>query len=335
MIRLVRSARGKTQAELAIDAGISQAALSKAEAGAVDLDETRLADVAAALRVPVSRFTASALVDGFLSACAFHRKRSSLAVSDANRIRAMLNLTLLQAEDIFGGDAPAVEVPRVTVWANAFDSPVDIAGRVRAEMGLSDGPVSNLVAAIEQIGAVVEIRNLGADRIDAIGTWPPGHRPIFILNERAPADRRRFTLAHELGHAVMHDQPSDDQEREADRFASELLMPEKVIRAELTGVDIAKLARLKQRWGVSMAALLRRARDLAAISEADYKRLNIEMSKAGYRTSEPGFVAAERPHQVTDAVRSHLDRGESIAQISKRVHMLPEEFNDLYVRPAA
>jgi len=67
-------------------------------------------------------------------------------------------------------------------------------------------------------------------------------------DEQNPLGRRRFTAAHELGHAVLHrdrmgrfradaqilegsDEPTDVLEREANRFAVELLMPEEVIRA--------------------------------------------------------------------------------------------------------
>jgi hypothetical protein len=65
-----------------------------------------------------------------------------------------------------------------------------------------------------------------------------------------PLPRRRFTAAHELGHFVLHretmgrfradtdatlreaeDDVADRMEREANRFAAELLMPEEVCRA--------------------------------------------------------------------------------------------------------
>ena len=69
-----------------------------------------------------------------------------------------------------------------------------------------------------------------------------------------PLPRRRFTAAHELGHFVMHretmgrfradtdstlreadDDVTDRMEREANRFAAELLMPADVCQARASG----------------------------------------------------------------------------------------------------
>ena len=54
-----------------------------------------------------------------------------------------------------------------------------------------------------------------------------------MINSRVPTDRKRMTLAHELGHIVMHSEPihlSKQSEEEAMRFAAEFLMPAHLIR---------------------------------------------------------------------------------------------------------
>lgn len=331
MVQLVRVARGLTQTELARQAGISQALLSKAETGAVDLDAERLAAVAEKLEVPLARLTTSEPTGGVLSACAFHRKRNSLPVSDANRIRANLDLRRMQVEALVPMVEVGVTVERQAPSDDDWDSPETIALDVRDAMGLGEGPIEDLVEAVEATGAVVIVTDLGAARIDAIGSWPAGHRPVFMLNSSTPADRRRFTLAHEFGHAVMHELPTGDQEAEADRFASELLMPSNSIRAELDDLDLAKLVALKPRWRVSMAALIRKARDLNAISDHDYKQLNIALSTAGYRTNEPVPLHAELPRLVDQAVRRHLDAGEDIADLAAKALMTTDEFNRIYL----
>jgi transcriptional regulator with XRE-family HTH domain len=82
---LVRRARGLRQDAVARTAGIAQGTLSKFENGLVALDRTHLSALAVALDIPLSRLTDSAPTEAAVSACAFHRKRSTLPVSEANR----------------------------------------------------------------------------------------------------------------------------------------------------------------------------------------------------------------------------------------------------------
>lgn len=92
-----------------------------------------------------------------------------------------------------------------------------------------------------------------------------------------------------------------DVEREAFRFASEFMMPEAVLRAEIRRpVTLSSLAELKPRWGVSIAALVRRARQLQLIEDHQYKYLNIKIRDLGWKVQEPGSnrIAPERPRAL-------------------------------------
>jgi Zn-dependent peptidase ImmA (M78 family) len=132
----------------------------------------------------------------------------------------------------------------------------------------------------------------------------------------------------------MHTEPgsSSVQERQADEFASEFLMPASDIRAGLRGgVDLNKLLSLKQQWSVSMAALARRAQSLGVISDWQYRNLMIEMSALGYRTQEPGVIAPERPWRLRTLVtRLEHDLGYSPQQVAELVGLLPDELQSLY-----
>ena len=55
----------------------------------------------------------------------------------------------------------------------------------------------------------------------------PDLPPCVFLSRSAPADRLRASLAHEIGHAVMHRVPTDTMEDEAYTFGAELLLPER------------------------------------------------------------------------------------------------------------
>lgn len=322
MLATTRQARGLTQAELAGRAELSQALISKAESGIAEIAGERLEHVASVLGYPASLLALPAEEHALVSTCVFHRKRSSLPLSKARQVHAWLDLARVQAEELLR-DLPVLDVRllRVSPSEDADIGPRDIAEQIRGVLGLAPGPVQDLTAAIEDAGAVIVSWDLGNRKVDAVSQWLDGHRPIILSNSAAPGDRQRFSLAHELGHAVMHPGPVHQQEDQADRFASALLMPGNGIRAELANLDMPSLARLKSRWGVSMAALIRRARDLGTISEYRYKELNIELSKAGWRTREPVDVRPERPTLLADAITRLRDKGLDDSAIAARAHL--------------
>jgi len=101
----------------------------------------------------------------------------------------------------------------------------------------------------------------------------PNEWGIFY-NAKARPERQRFTLAHELGHFVLHrdshasfncDKESIYTgadtlklvEREADEFASNLLMPGDLLRQRITGkrIDFHLLSELAKEFGVSLEAM--------------------------------------------------------------------------------
>ena len=139
----------------------------------------------------------------------------------------------------------------------------------RARMGVPPGPAENLVDTIEACGGIVIDRDLEIDNLDALCRWVPGLPKLFFLNGARPGDRMRLTLAHELGHTVMHinrDVDTKLAEDQARRFAAAFLLPASEIRRDLgVRLDIPKLSALKRKWRVSMQALAYRAHQLGCI----------------------------------------------------------------------
>lgn len=115
-----------------------------------------------------------------------------------------------------------------------------------------------MVRLLERAGIIITIR-FGVPEVDAIAQVVPELPPMIFVNQDAPMDRLRFTLAHELGHLVMHAFPHPELEEEANRFAAEFLMPVANIRTQFAQVSLPVLAMLKKVWRVSMAALLQNA----------------------------------------------------------------------------
>jgi hypothetical protein len=87
-----------------------------------------------------------------------------------------------------------------------------------------------------------------------------GGKGCLLVNSRLPQSRLRFSIAHELGHFLLKHEPltqiggerSPAVEREADAFASELLLPEELLRADCARYTVPDIVR---RYKVSRQAL--------------------------------------------------------------------------------
>ena len=345
MLVLARESRGMTQADVArafserpaATEPASQGYVSKAEAGRIRVAGERLSAYAAALGYLPELLALDEPVLGAGVGLVHHRRRASLAAGDLHRTHAVLNLTRIQLQSLLhalGRDLPH-RFPEIKV--DDFDTPEDAAREVRESWGIGPGPVTCLIGAIETAGGLIVRRHLAGRELDAVSQRMACGNPLFLLNYQTPADRERYTLAHEVGHVVMHRMPSDEQERQADQFASEFLMPARDILSSLKGgFDLSRLIELKANWRVSMAAIARRAHTLGAISDWQYRQINVELSTLGYRTAEPNTIAPEQPAPVGQLVRElRSSQGLTITELASITGLLEHEFTDLYLSDRA
>ncbi len=330
MLTLARESRGMTQAELARSSGVSQANISKYEAKVFRVHEEHLENIANTLRYPVEFFFLAEQRFGFGSSCTYHRRRQTMPVRDLNTVLARTNILRMRIKILLRGAELECDNDFPRLDLNDYDGNVEqIAGILRSMWRIPSGPVTNLVAAIECAGGIVFRCPFGTRKVDAISQWIPGLPPIFFVNSEIPGDRLRFTLAHELGHIIMHRIDSENSEVEADRFASEFLMPAKDIGPDLSSVNLPKLTRLKPYWKASIAALIRRAHDLGKITDRQYRSLNEMMSRSGYRMSEPAPIAVEEPTLLREIIRVHRqDHGYSVEELGRLLLMGEDEMRE-------
>lgn len=147
------------------------------------------------------------------------------------------------------------------------------------------GPIKNLTASAERAGVCL-VPIVGLDGIDGISSWVDS-QPVLGLSVTVPGDRFRFSLAHEIGHLVMHHRKGDETERQANRFASSLLVPKDDFLSALPKNPMLRdFVNLKSVWGMSVAALVYKAHELEIIDDNRFRALQIQMSK--WRRTEPG-----------------------------------------------
>lgn len=296
LVNLRRRMLGLSQAELAAASGISQPVLSKIEDGLKTATESQQAALATALRCPVAFFFQKEREYGApISAHPMFRKRAAVGVKVLNRFIAELNVRIAHLRAFVNAVDIEPELPMPQYDIDDFEGGAEeVAEHVRRAWYMPRGPVKSLMEYVERAGCLVVPLDMVEAQIDGVSYRIPGLPPIIFLNSRAPADRQRFSLAHELGHIVMHAIPHPDMEDQANQFASGLLMPKDDVMPHLRDISLERAAQLKKVWRVSMAALLVRAKTLGAVDHYKSDYLWRQMSAMGYRTQEPAELAFDR-----------------------------------------
>lgn len=171
------------------------------------------------------------------------------------------------------------------------------AAQAREALGVAaDQPISYLTHELERAGIVVVVR---ADRAPAGRQWPEDRaetlpdrhlgyscwtgafsdRPLIVLRKLDSWERVRWTLAHELGHLLLHGGGvTEGMEDEANRFASEFLAPHEVIAASLPAhLTLHTLLHIKLRWGISIGALVMHLHSSGLIGEDRFQMLRRQL----------------------------------------------------------
>lgn len=336
-LRVARQLRKLTRADLARSVGVSAAAVGQWEAAESRPRAQTLLDVSDELDFPIQYFaTSGRTIPNLDSDCTFFRslRKSSQLDRDAAMAHAALIAELVTVIERHAR-LPAMSIPKYPVRS---DDHIDaITAQLRSDWDLDDAPIDDVVREIERHGAVAAGLELAND-VDAF-SWPGVDRPIVILGlDKGDRARSRFDAAHELGHLVMHrdhPQPGDrDLERQAHRFASTFLLPPDRLMAEWPSgrLNWRELMILKQKWQMSMAALLYRARENELLTATAYQSAIKYMSRAGWRKSEPGDLGPpERPRMLRRAARALLESGITVDDLADEAH-IPVEIVRAYVQ---
>ena len=304
----LRELRGETQATVAAATGITASALSQAERGKTMLSAGNIVKVARIFEVTPDAFAEASEPDLEMQPQFRHLRRTSMreqrkaerfALATA-RVASILR-DRIKFPEPFSFMCPVNPEKQINDVAAAVERAASL---TRFGLGLprneAIGP--RLIGRLEA-GGITVVRDPKTDQnIDAYSAVV-GQLPVIVLDggERSVWDRDNFNLVHELGHLVMHRGISHTAgtrtvEAQAHRFAGAFLGPamgmHKVLPRDLNWSCYLKL---KREWGMSMAALVRRAKDLGIIDDTMYTRAMKYQSARGWRKAEPGSTDRSLP----------------------------------------
>lgn len=296
-ISTARMRRGLTKIELARLLSVTPRTIGTYETdGAPSQVGPRLAD---ALEFPVEYFRRQSLTELVANDVSFRAGSRVAAKAKDAAVASGRNGLEVEAWISENFQLPQSNVPRLEGL-----SPEQAARTLRREWGLGVKPLPNLVQLLESKGIRVYGLPPSAAAVDAFSFWSDAVPFVFLARRRTP-EGARFDLAHELGHLVMHSSKSKtlmmgtEEEREADRFASEFLMPESGVLEYLPSyTTVDDILSVKVYFQVSAMALARKSFSAGRLTDWSYRQICTELTRRGYRTEEPGGATSYERSRV-------------------------------------
>ncbi len=228
-----------------------------------------------------------------------YRKRTTLRAGDKKKI-------LADAEDQLERWV-TLEQFLPQAWALEFRVPNEVPERIEAAddieaaalavrntWELGHNPIPDLIDTLEEQGLrVLTVDGDIPQKFDGFSAHYDSN-PVVVVDKKWTGDRQRFTLAHELGHLILHGRlgPELDEEKACNRFAGAFLAPRDVVLKTLGEnrhwLEFQELALLKQEYGLSLAAWIYRCSDLGIINQTTTKELWRIFRVRGWHKKEPG-----------------------------------------------
>lgn len=320
---VARESRGETQATVANAVGVQQGFISKVENGLYSLSVEQVEAAARFLNYPPSFFYESGPILQGKSGCLYYSKRKTVPAKILNRLDGVMAVRLVNARHLLNGLEVVGERVFHQMDPDEYGSPEAVARALRTAWRMPDGPVRDLVKLIESAGGIIIMRSFGTHKFFGMSQWTTVDQPLFFLNSDVPMDILRWTIAHELGHLVMHSMPtSEDLEAQADAFAGEFLAPRRLILPDLKKLTFSRLPALKMHWRLSMKTLIRRAETLDAIDRNTAAKMYKQYSARRWNFAEPHPLPVEEPSLIRSAAKVHLgDHGYSMDELAEAVRL--------------
>jgi Zn-dependent peptidase ImmA (M78 family) len=334
-ISTARKMAGLSMDQLATLSGLSKNAISRYENGVMKPDSSNLIKLSKALNVKVDYLFRKPTVE--LSEIAF-RKKAKLASKSIDSIKYRVIDRLekyLELENILSVDNHFTN-PIAEIQIVDFTDLELAAGRLRESWNLGLNPISSVIEMLEDnFIKVVEVDE--PIEFDGLSAFVDNNIPVIVVNKNFPIERKRFTLLHELGHLLLLlDKSFTDKQIESacHRFAGAILVPRVKLISELglsrKPIYLQELAELQKEWGISIQAIMYRARDLEIISQSKLTNFYFEIGKnvrLKKQVDESRYCAAEASYRFNQLLYKGL--AQELISFSKASVLSSQSVNSL------
>jgi Zn-dependent peptidase ImmA (M78 family)/DNA-binding XRE family transcriptional regulator len=274
-----------------VDADISHTSIRKFEKGQLVPDSETLSVLAKALNVRPDYFFKPFEVE--INKVEF-RKKSKLGKRKIQSIQELIKHNIenyLELEALM--DIPtSFENPIQGIQIGSGKEVEKAVAIIRENWDLGLNALPNVIELLED--HEIKVLELPLeDKFDGFSGFANGSIPIIVINKSYPVDRKRFTALHELGHLLLsfHENLTDTQiEKLCHRFAGSMLLSPEILRRELGNnrkrISLNELIAIKENFGISIQAIMARAKDLEIINKNTYRKFCIWIRQSEDRRQE-------------------------------------------------
>lgn len=330
-----RKSNGFNLSELAEKVGVSRQSVSKYESGMSQPTNQTVLKISDVTGFPLKYFYKNKNFEE--PNATFFRSQASTA----KKVRMKQVARISELGEIIGVIESKLNLPESNLIDSGFndfseitfDKIEEAAIMLRNKWGVSRGPINNLVNLVEANGVIVSSSDLPLSKLDAASSYINAH-PIILLSDLGGSGvRRRLNVAHELGHLVMHgfvddvfslsNQEYKIMEKQANQFAGAFLLPADSFTDDVVSISMEYLIRLKQKWKVSIAAMVVRLKDLEYITDDQALYLNKKISWNHWRKKEPldDSIEVEAPELFKKSLEM-LEQSEIMSKSDVKAQLL-------------
>ena len=330
-----RAGLSMRQLSEALDHRVSYNAIKKYEDGKMLPERAVLLSLADALKVQLEYFSRPVRFD--LGDIEF-RKRASLGSKQIDQIKEETRDLLeryIEVEQLSGIKSEFLN----PLTGREIKTEADVEGAadlLRQSWQLGINPIPNVIEMMEeQEIKVLEIK--AADKFDGLSTYVTGI-PVTILNKTFFPDRKRFTALHELGHLVLPISDAVDKEKICNRFAGAMLIAEvemkRLLGSQRTNVpELGELIQIKEEYGISIQALMRRAYDLDIVNRTVYQKFSRMIARHRKEEELGEFKGEEKAFRFMQLIfRLVSEGGISMSKAAHLSGLSLDEFKAKYYR---
>ena len=313
---------------------ITKQSISKYEKGLMFPNSTILIELSKALNVSIDFFFRPYKIN--ISDIEF-RKKSKLSVTSLKGIK----------ENVLDRIEKYLEIENILNIENPFDAkfqddPIssaedvkNMAHNVRKHWKLGEDAINNVISTLEDNG--IKLIQLDYNlKFDGLSGYVNKNYPVIIINKNVSPERQRFTALHELGHLILSFQSSimgKEKEKFCNLFASEMLIPSsqfiKLIGNKKKDISLQELTPIQIQYGISIDALMYKAKELNIITESRFKGYCIKKNTSNEFKEK--VTKSHYPYEESDRFNSIVYRAISkeIISFSKAASLLGRSVNDV------